>query len=147
MSNRVILNGGLSALRWNRTTISESPTLNLASAGIAGLQSGGKQTNNSRFLKSLPPKVSHFCFAAQWARTCKKSAKYSEFRSPQSQGVTPHWNDDLKKIIEPDELMMNSSKLMSWVCKITIFHTQDINLLELIISSSGSIIFLRSSFQ
>ena len=70
MSNRIILNGGLSALRWNRTTISESPTLNLASAGLAGLQSGGKQSNNHHFLKSLPPKVSHF-HSVQWAKTCK----------------------------------------------------------------------------
>ena len=27
-----------------------------------------------------------------------------------SQSSTPHWNDDLKKIIEPDERMINSSK-------------------------------------
>ena len=54
MSNRVILNGGLTALRWNRTTISEAPTLNLASSGI---NPSGKSAN---VLKTLPPKVSHF---------------------------------------------------------------------------------------
>ena len=54
MSNRVILNGGLTALRWNRTTISEAPTLNLASSGI---NPSGKSAN---VLKALPPKVSHF---------------------------------------------------------------------------------------
>ena len=52
MSNRVILNGGLSALRWNRTTISEPSTLNWASAGLAS----NNQVSAS-FLKSLPPKV------------------------------------------------------------------------------------------
>ena len=26
------------------------------------------------------------------------------------QSYTPYWNDDLKKIIEPDEMTINSSK-------------------------------------
>ena len=55
MSNRVILNGGLSALRWNRTTISEPSTLNWASAGLAS----NNQVSAS-FLKTLPPKVMHY---------------------------------------------------------------------------------------
>ena len=52
MSNRVILNGGLSALRWNRTTISEPANLNLASAGLVG-----NANSKPNFLKTLPPKV------------------------------------------------------------------------------------------
>ena len=52
MSNRVILNGGLSALRWNRTTISEPANLNLASAGLVG-----NKNSKANFLKTLPPKV------------------------------------------------------------------------------------------
>merc|ERR1711936_588562 len=51
MSNRVILNGGLSALRWNRTTISEPANLNLASAGLVG-----NKNSKANFLKTLPPK-------------------------------------------------------------------------------------------
>ena len=53
MSNRVILNGGLSALRWNRTTISEPANLNLASAGMLS-----NKNAKPNFLKTLPPKVS-----------------------------------------------------------------------------------------
>ena len=55
MSNRVILNGGLSALRWNRTSVSEPATLNLASSGL-----GSNNQVSASFLKSLPPKV-NFC--------------------------------------------------------------------------------------
>ena len=55
MSNRICLNGGLSALRWNRSSISEPASLNLASAGVAG----NKQAQ-SNFLRTLPPKVSDF---------------------------------------------------------------------------------------
>lgn len=50
MSNRVMLNGGLSPLRWNRTTISEPASINLASAGMV------KNNVASQFLSSLPPK-------------------------------------------------------------------------------------------
>ncbi len=52
MSNRVMLNGGLSPLRWTRTTISEPASLNLASAGQ--VVSKNRQSN---FLVGLPPKV------------------------------------------------------------------------------------------
>ena len=52
-SNRVMLKGGLSPLRWTRTTISDPVTLNLASAG----QSGKKMTGSSKIFSSLPPKV------------------------------------------------------------------------------------------
>ena len=60
MSNRVILNGGLSALRWNRTSVSEPATLNLVSSGL-----GSNNQVSASFLKSLPPKVntwSYFLF-------------------------------------------------------------------------------------
>ena len=52
-SNRVLANGGLSPLRWSRTSISEPATLELASAG----QSSKNPT--VAFLNSLPPKVIH----------------------------------------------------------------------------------------
>ena len=35
--------------------------------------------------------------------------------------VTPHCNDDLNKINEHDEPMINSCKWMVWLCKITVF--------------------------
>jgi len=47
----VLAEGGLSPLRWSRTTISEAPTLNLASAGQTS------KNSQSAFLTSLPPKV------------------------------------------------------------------------------------------
>ena len=37
--------------------------------------------------------------------------------------VTPHCNDDLNKINELRNLMINSSKLMPWLCKITILKS------------------------
>ena len=55
---------------------------------------------------------------AQYTYVCPHTRLFWGFDDFQ---FTPHWNDDLKKIIEPDELTNNSSKLMSLVCKITIF--------------------------
>lgn len=54
MSNRVMLNGGLTPLRNTRATVSEPTTLNLASAGV------GNGRHASNFLNTLPPKVSYF---------------------------------------------------------------------------------------
>jgi len=59
-SNRVVLTGGLSPLRWTRTNVSEPASLNLASAG----QSGFTATNASKILNSLPPKN----FVQNWNR-------------------------------------------------------------------------------
>jgi len=51
-SNRVMITGGLSPLRWTRTNVAEPASLNLASAG----QKGFSAANSSKILASLPPK-------------------------------------------------------------------------------------------
>ena len=84
MSNRICLNGGLSALRWNRSSISEPASLNLASAGVAG----NKQAQ-SNFLRTLPPK--NWLFARK-ASTDSMVGQYRLFglkQGPISNGNNP----------------------------------------------------------
>jgi len=73
-SNRVMLKGGLSPLRWTRTTISEPASLNLASAG----QSGFSMTNASKVLGSLPPK--NWMFGRRYVTDSSGSAGSGDWR-------------------------------------------------------------------
>jgi len=72
MSNRVILNGGLSALRWNRTTISEPANLNMVSAGMLS-----NKNAKPNFLKTLPPKNWLFARKASTNTTTSMAQRFA----------------------------------------------------------------------
>ena len=54
---------------------------------------------------------------------------------------TPHWNDDLNKIIEPDISMVNLSKQAIWACKITIFKIRSPGLFKWRENSNVTVLF------
>ena len=51
----------------------------------------------------------------------EKTAKNNNHKKILTLKRTTHCNDDLNKINEHDEPMINSSKWMLWLCKITVF--------------------------